>query len=531
MERNALPPGSNGLSRRRFLGGSAATAAWLASGTPLLASLLASCGNDGDGGSGEVTDLTFIVPGDQPAGWSKVLDAVNEKLAADRGLRFDLEWIGWSNYADTSLLKHTSGETFDGSLDAAWLHMQQLAQDGALLALDDHLASGDYPELTATIDPKTIESSKIDGKLWGVPQVNNASVVTGFTIRRDLADAAGFGEISSYEDFERFLYDVKQQNSSVIPYGLDNGYVNNTVGYHGVFTPAFWSDPNAFLPFSLGTIGAVAYARTSEAQAGSVTLLPFWEVPGLDEAMRLIRRYHDDEIINHDVLSVDKNTIYSLFGQGKYASSVGWTNGLVTSTYGATRDNIQGAEIELILPFGSSTPPRLLSPFGSANNICVNVNSANPEAVLELQDWLSVKENHDLLSYGIEGEDWKADGDNGYEALSNYVFPGYVACWRAPLERLPAGTVESEKTWFAWSQDFDNFDLSPLAGFTLDQAPLETELAQLGAAYTEYALPLFAGLVDPTSGLSDLQRAFEGAGYEKALAETEKQYNAFLAGQ
>lgn len=510
------------LSRRRFLANSAFTAVSAALGS----SLLASCSNSGSG-----AELVFLVPGDQPAGWSKVLAAVNKKLEEEKGITFKFEWIGWSNYADTSLLKYTSGEKFAGSIDAGWLHLGQLADDGALIPLDDQIASGDYPNLTKTIHEKTIESSKIRGKLWGVPQVNNASISNGFTIRRDLADKHGIGQIASYDDFERYLYAVKQHEKSVIPYGLDNGYVNNAIGWSGpgLFNQAAWEAPNEYVVFSMGTPGAIALARTDEFQAGRARLQPFWEVQGIADSLKRVRRYHDDGILNHDVLSVDKNTIYSLFGQGKYASAVGWTNGLVTTTYGATRKNVPGAEIELVVPFGGTTPPKLFSSFGSANNVCVNAKMENPDAVLKLQDWLSIKENHDLLAYGIEGEDWKPVGDTGFQSSSSYVFPGYVASWRAPLERLPADTIDSEKKWFAWSQNFDNFELSPTAGFELTKDAVKTESAQLSAAYSEYALPLFAGLADPAKGLSELQKAFDKAGFDKVLAENEKQLNEFLA--
>jgi putative aldouronate transport system substrate-binding protein len=245
------------------------------------------------------------------------------------------------------------------------------------------------------------------------------------------------------------------------------------------------------------------------------------------DTFRRIRRYHDDGIINHDILNVDKKTALSLFGSGKFAAGVAATDGLQTSSYGATTTNIAGSAIEMCVPFAAGAP-KPYSVFGASNHLAFNARGGQLATGLKFLDWLSVRENHDLLQYGVQGVDWNPVGEDQYEPLGRYVFPGYTMSWRVPLERTPKNMMESERKWFAWSQKFDSFELSPLAGFAVDQNPVKSELAQFSAASTRYLKPLQAGTVDVAKGIEEVKRGFTAAGLSKVVAEVEKQLGEFF---
>jgi putative aldouronate transport system substrate-binding protein len=400
------------------------------------------------------------------------------------------------------------------------LHINKFAQDGTIAALDSEMTADKYPNLLKTIDPLILKTSKIGGKLYGVPQVNNAMVYLCFTARGDLAS----GSLDTYDDFEKFLYDVKQKNSSVIPYGCDNGYVNNT---QDLFSPAAWNTQPDYMAIRMGSVLPLLYIKVSDAVAGNARVVPVWEVPQTVDAFKLIRKYYSDDILNHDILTADKATVASLFGSGKYAATIGSTNGLMTSTYGAVTQKVPGAQLLTVVPFGPNAP-KPYSAFGAGNLMAFNVKGDQVADGLAFQEWLSIKENHDLLEYGIEGTDWKAVGDDQLEMVSKYNFPGFTMAWRVPLERTPSNMIPSERKWFAWSQDFDNFQLSPLAGFTIDQTPMKTQVAEINAAYTRYMRPMQAGTVDTDKGMAAAKKGFGSAGLDATIAEVEKQLTAFF---
>lgn len=510
---------STGLSRRTLLGATAAAAI----GAGPLAACSTAASSKSSGKSGADSHLLFLEPGDPPARWTEVRDAVNKKLQKDTGLTFDVTWIGWSNYAQSELLKYTSGEKFTGSLEAGWLHINKLSEDKAIYDLDSELTKAKYPELVATLDPLTTKTSKINGKLYGVPQVNNASVMLGFMARSDLAS----GPLDSFDKFEKFLYDVKQRRSSVIPYGMDNGYVNDS---QDLFNPVTWNLRAEHLVVVLSSGYPLLYIKTSDALAGNARVVPVWEVPDILDGFRRVRRYYNDGIINHDALSVDKNTVMGLFGQGKYAAGIGDTSGLMTASYGATMKNVPGAKLELCFPFG----PQALKPFsafGSGNQMALSVHNGQLSQGLAFQNWLSIKANHDLLEYGIEGTDWNPVGEDQFKALSRYSFPGYTMSWRVPLERTPSDMIESERKWFSWSQKFDSFELSPLAGYVTQQDPIKTQIAEIDAGNTKYLKPIQAGAVDTQKGLDAAKKGFSAAGLDKVIAEVERQLGEFFKGR
>ncbi|NUQ99813.1 MAG: ABC transporter substrate-binding protein [Streptomyces sp.] len=512
------------MPRRAFLRSSAALTAL---GTASAVFGLDACGS----GTGSSADrLVMLLPGDIPVGWDAIRGAVNAKLKADLGFTIDAQFVSWTNYSNQELLKFTSGERFDQALEARWLHLDQLLSSGSLRPMDAYFADKSHPHLDATVSAKARESVTYKGHQYAVPQVNYASAITGMVIRQDLAEKYGISSVETYEDFERYLYAVKQHDHGLIPFGLDNGYVNNTVSPQptGLFNAHSWDDPSQFFQAAGSNAGIFAMDPKS-GTTGSSRPRPFWEAPGVVETLHRIRRYNEDGILNTDVLNADVSSVRGLFGQGRYAATVGNTDGLTTTTFGSVTSAVHGAAIAQVVPFANGTAARPAATFQASNNVVINKNSAHADMVMKLQDWVSVKENHDLVSYGIEGKDWKAHDDGEFEALSKYVFPGFALCWRISLERTPVGMVDSERIWFGWAKDYNHFVTDPFTSFYFDQTPVKTNISQLASAYNQYGKPLFAGTVDVASGLSRLQSAFEHAGLDKVLGQLQTQADAYLA--
>lgn len=521
-----MPMSSTALTRRGFLG---------ASGVGLAAFLLAGC-NEGaaptTGSSGEAFtgSLSNLLPGDTPTGWDGVYQQVNAKLQADLGFEFNPQFIAWANYRDQALLKFTAGDSFDSSLQARWLSMVQLVGDDALLPLNELWDSGDYPNLTATIESEYIELQKwSDGNLWGIPQINGAARLQHACIRSDLAG----GEITSFDQWEQYLYDVVQKNSGMIGFGFGSGseYLYVCPGPTAVFHAECWDDPSRVLQLFSG--GSVPFYFASDAATtGSSAPIPFWELDGMIDALARAHQYRQDGITNSDSLSIDNSQANSLFTSGKVAARGANTDGLSSGVLGALRASVPGAEVANVMPLtGGLAGFQPNQTFQADNYVVVPATSEAPHALFQLLDWLSVKENHDLLQYGVEGTDWKPVGDDQYEALSQYSFPGFALSWRAPLELRSSFMSDSESEIFTWAQSTENFTVDTFAQFIPDVSAVENENAQVVQAMTTYGQPLFAGAVEPVQGLSDLQKALETAGLEKLQAELARQGDEFLAQQ
>lgn len=507
------------VSRRGFLG--------LAGGLGVAAAL-AGCGTSGSSSGGPVSGTsTAVLPSTAPATWSAVLAKVNGKLKSELGFELDAQFINWSNYQQQSLLKFTAGEKFDSALQALWLNMAQLQQSGSLADLTSEIPK--YKNLSATLPKKLLESNSWDGKLWGIPQVNSAARVQHFVIRQDLADTLGFSTITDFEQLERFFYAVKQKSDGTVAYGAasNSGYLHALPVPTGMFNATSWENPDTIARAFSGK-GMFFMLAKDAAKTGSSAPTPFWDDEGVVDALHRIRKYYNDGIINADALNTDAATLKSQWTAGKYAAGWAMTDGTSSNTLSTLQKAVPTAALANIMPLKDGLSAKPNQTFQADNMVVVNSKGGNLDRTLQLQDWLSIKENHDLISYGIEGSDWEPADGNKFKPLSDYAFPGYALSWRASLERKSLSISATEEKIFEWAQNFDNFTIDPLASFIPDATPVKQQVAAMTNVITQFANPLFYGVVDVDSQLDKLKKAADGAGVAKLQEEMDKQANAHL---
>jgi putative aldouronate transport system substrate-binding protein len=493
-----------------------------AGGTLGAGALLDACGSStSQNTAAGTTELLFLCPGAPPTGWASVLAAVNKKLQTDgTGLALKIEWISWDKYLDTILLKATAGAKFDGVLTALWAHMQEFIADKAIIPLDSYVTKASH--LQATIPDQVWNANKFGGKTYAVPMGSSYQSIYGFLIRKDLRLKYGMDQLKTMADLEKFLYMVKAREPKMVPYGFQK-----TDSANG-FNPYPWENSPNF--YHIVTVGAATafnsadfYIKVDDPK--NPKIVPFWEYPGYQEALVRTHRYVQDGIISKDAINLTGGDLGNLFVQGKCAVMPTTTDGTLIPP---TPVQVAGAELEVLYPY-TQPHPKPLNGFIMWNFVAVSARSAHPEKVIALLDWLSIKENHDLLEYGVASKDWKAVGDSSYTTLGQYAFPGYVISWRPSLERVNSAMLPDAKAWYQFACNPDNFTLDPVGSFTFDVTPVKTQVSQLSAALTQYKLPLDHGIVDPVSGLAQLQQAFQQAGYKQILAEAQKQAIAFVA--
>ncbi|MFS0726749.1 ABC transporter substrate-binding protein [Paenibacillus sp. 1P07SE] len=472
-------------------------------------------GNTNSSAAQEVVTLSAVFPGDTPVGFDRVLGAVNEKLVTDGlGINLTIQFVPWDDYGTKTNLMTTAGDEFDMFLDAPWLHIHDMIAKGAILKLDDYIA--DAPNLQASIPDEMWDANRFGGDIMAIPLGTTQGYYKGFTIRKDLREKYGLPEIQTMEELETFLYQVKENDPDIMPYG-----VNGVAAEHQFanFSPEQYEDKPLFLP-----LGAGMYADPATNEVH-----PLYDVPGIETAFERVHQYYADGILERNILQ-QQNT-QQLFNNGRIAAVTYDSNAVEGQKYYDVEKNVPGAEIEFVLPYQEGVKP--YSDFVQANFLAIPVSSQHPEKVIELMDWLSIKENHDLLEYGIEGEDWQAIGDDQYEVIndSQYSFPGYVMTWRPTLVRTLSSMKEEDKYWFDLSRQAESFTMMPSAGFNVNVEPVRTEMAQYSAVMDSIGKPVASGVFDPAEYLPRWQQDAETAGIGRIKEVIQEQYDEFLQNQ
>lgn len=459
-----------------------------------------------------VVELIAYFPGDTPQDFARVLGEVNKKLEADGvGAKLNISFIPWDDYGQVTQLRATAGEKFDMFLDAQWLHIEPMIADKAIIPLDEYVANA--PNLKAAIPDLMWEQNKFYDQIYGIPLGTTQGNWRGFTIRKDLREKHGFPEITTIEQLEAFLYLMKEKEPALIPFGIDGRYAND-------LPPLF--SPNTYngVANNYENLGSQVALDVKNNQ-----VLTAFETGFLQESMERIYRYVNDGILDRNLLQ-EQNSV-ELFNNGQFAATIYEANGVEGMKYLSLPEKVEGAELEFVLLEQEGVKP--ISRFEQWNFLVVPASSEHPEKVIEVMDWLSIKENHDLLEYGIEGVHWEAEGEDSYRVIEGtaYEFPGYVMTWRPDLVRMPSHMHPDDKKFFELSRSAETFQPAVSSGFNADLTSLNTEIAQLNSVLTTLYQPLSVGLLDPKEYYSQLVEQVNAAGMDRIVEEIKQQYEAF----
>ena len=134
-----------------------------------------------------------------------------------------------------------------------------------------------------------------------------------------------------------------------------------------------------------------------------------------------------------------------------------------------------------------------------------------------------------LVTFGIEGKHFVKTDDTHYKLpdgmeaadldYTSYQYTIGNKYINYQIEGAPEGRYEMLK-------EYDNTSYkSPTLGFYLDKENLSTEVAAVNNVYQEYYKSLLTGSVDPEKYLPEFLNKLKAAGYDKLLAETQKQFD------
>ncbi|MDI9521087.1 MAG: ABC transporter substrate-binding protein [Bacillota bacterium] len=167
--------------------------------------------------------------------------------------------------------------------------------------------------------------------------------------------------------------------------------------------------------------------------------------------------------------------------------------------------------------------------YGAMN--AISDTSDDPaRAMMFINALIEDKDFANLVFYGIEGVNWNRNADGQIEmtdpktySMTTWSLPGFLTA--EPDISLPLDMVDRYNAFAKELVPADNL------GFALDEGPIMIELAAIRQVVAEYMEPLCKGLADPDTELPKFLDALEAAGVDTAIAEMQRQLDAWRTAQ
>ena len=442
-------------------------------------------------------NVYFYPAGSDMADLPLINQALNEYLRDKFDYDVQLVMPGSYTYHQTVQAELTQGRQIDIAFCNSDSYMEQWQKNGWLCPLDELLAQEGQGIMQWIDDPCMVY---IGGSIYGVSSKVEQGRSFGFEYNLDIARQYGIdlSQVSSVRDLTAVFEQVKQRCPGVFPTVIHPGY---------------------FIPFD--TVSKNPYGVLMHAQDTTIQNLfetdVFWNY--LDLTYQWAQQGY-----TYDRLE-DSNFLLYYMTSGKIFGA------LCTGKPGfaAQETFLTGHHIGYIELVPYTLYYRMMH-----RAICYVIpsTSRDPLAAMRLLN-LFYTDSYlaNLMIYGLEGKHYRKttdysvqlDPDSGYSGINNnYYCNQYVAY---TFDGAP------ESYW----QDLLAVDAaaprSSAFGFLFDPEPVERQILQCDIVLEEYIDLLFSGQVDPRELREEFLSALNRAGIGDIIAEKQRQFDLFLAGE
>lgn len=372
--------------------------------------------------SNPTTLTTWITSSQQaPAPDNKITKLLKEQL----GVTLEYEIVAPDN-VDQKIGVMLAGGEFPDLVGTGDLKLRFL-EGGALLPLDDMLATGDYPNLSTHVEDDikkmSYAGSEVDPGLYIIPNYNRFyGDVTGgtyygpaFWIQKRVLEDAGYPDLENMtlDRYFELIENFKKKNPETdgVP----------TVGFELLAsTGREWgmTNPPALLSGSPNNGGVIVdEAGTAEIYADKDIAKDFYEV---------LNEKYDAGLVDPEsfTLTFDQYTAKLATGAVLGMHDQGWNFGTATdSLKSAGKDEYTYVPL---MPVYDGVEPWYADRdvMNTQQGFGVSVSSEQPEKALKFIDLMLSEPWQKVLSWGVEGEDYKVDEEGTFyrtdEQRANY---------------------------------------------------------------------------------------------------------------
>lgn len=483
-----------------------------------LLSLLVATGafagcESGDDGAFYTIDYYFIQNGTlTPQDLDVVEDAMNVILEEQLEAHVALHPVPAWSYDEKLNLLINSGDKFDICFTSSWVnnYKGKVAKE-AYLDITEMLP--EYaPTLYANVNSNLYEALKVDGKIYGVLNLQVLPRTPGYAVEKTSWEAfcaeTGFSaaDVKKSQDIEPYLAYVKANYP-------DAEFIYQPLDPSGLIVEGGFDDI-----MGITYPGAVS---VNDDPSDGLTVVNQFETDFYKEAFQMSVDFYKKGYI-HNAL------------EKSYDYTKGYCWNLATWKPGADGEQAQqaGGREMVTFPIGESV---MYNSWLLSNVNAISATSEDPEKSLKFLELLNTnKELYSLITFGIEGQHYTKLSDTRAEVIANTKYTMATVGWQFSNQfnayLLPG---QEDGVWEETATLNEEAKYSPLIGFSFDSFSVDLELTNCYQAYMEYINEFIYG-IDTEDGQFERQynkflTKLNLAGADKIVAEMQKQLDAWLA--
>ncbi len=464
-------------------------------------------------------NLVFYAVGTKGSDHERIVKLASDRMKELINTTLEVEVIPLSDFQTKYPLVLAGGEDVDIIITHPFIGpFTTHADNGAFLELTDEFLQSWMPETMKSQAPESWRQAAYKGKLYQIPRNHSDyEQAYGVVVRKDMREKYGIPEITTFEDFEKYLFAVAEGEKES---GMFAMYANPTLPMSMVFLQGL----NNWFP-----VGNAMWDADIQGQIKAEDLFLTVETPEYREYCLRMAKWAEAGIWPSNAIT-GVTHLGDLFAESKSASNL--------CMYKSANSDIlemskKGIEVEYfnILPATANTR---ISPY-NYDAVAITSFSKNPErAALAIDVMKNDAIVSNLLQGGIEGEHYVLNEDKTHSAgPKSEAYPWSCWAWglRSHLNPSEGGIVPMVA---AIRDQYAKANIDPnrftVDGFSFDNAGLEAESALINSLNQEWAASFDLGVFgkDTEAKLDEYINLLRQAGNGKILEETKKQFEEFL---
>lgn len=495
----------------------------------MSASVFAACGDNGGGsstpsnssgsdsskvqtdnqepdGNGDVVNLVWWHYGEQPKNPDRAIAALNEKSAKDIGITITFNYAGDGTQQKVAM---QTGAADDILFTCAWyVNYATAAQQGQLYDITDKVKN-DTPELWNYIPDYVWKGSEINGRIYAVPTYKDVAASQFWTCNKDF--------VFDTADAEAEFKATGMKFSTVTPLleKLKN-YADTNLGgkYPNDLTAPYYMNKGGIIGADMWFNAVLDSLHIGIKQGDSSNkVVSYFDDADYIEDLKTLSEWHKAGYINADCMQIDREPEFMVVGSSKV-----WEGGEANLEAGK---NYKVAINRRCGPYATTSFVT-----GSMNGIFAN--SKHPDESLQYLQYINTNaEYRNMLAYGVEGENWKDNGDGTVTKLNSDYEPYAFA--QATFFLLKPVAPAAADMYTTMKAEMEKAELSDLLGFTLNQDSIQTEVAACTTVFEKYMSSFMTGsFADVDASVAEMIKELEAVGYRRVIEEAQTQVDAFL---